>query len=99
MSNVPFLEDRRKAHVLNLMYLRKKKVHLLNNRDIRTRAHDAPLFNVSVPRCETYRRSVSYSGGTAWNNLSPEALNEDCYLAFKYHQKKNMYMPLQLLNL
>ena len=46
------------------MYIRKSKVHLLNNRKIRTRAHDAPLFETSIPRCEAYRHSVGYSGAT-----------------------------------
>ena len=56
-AKVPFLSDRRRAHVLNFMYLRKKKTHLLNNREIRTRPHDAPLFNVPIPRCEAFKRS------------------------------------------
>ena len=94
-ASVPFLADRRKSHVLNFMYVRKKKTHLLNNREIRTRAHDAPLFNVSIPRCEAYKRSVSYAGGTEWNNLDPVSRNVNCYLAFKYLQKKNMCLPLQ----
>ena len=51
LSNVPFLKDRRDAHVCNFMYKRKNKVGLLNKREIRTRAHDAPLFYVPVPRC------------------------------------------------
>ena len=46
LANVPFLKDRRRAHVMNFMYGRKSNVHLLNRREIRTRAHDAPLFNV-----------------------------------------------------
>ena len=99
LASVPFLVDRRKAHVLNFMYLRKKKTHLLNKREIRTRAHDAPLFNVTVPRCEAFKRSVSYAGGTEWNNLDTETRNIDCYLAFKYIQKSRMRLPLQQINL
>ena len=49
-TSVPFLVDRRKAHVLNFMYKRQTMKDLLNVREIRTRAHDAPLFNVTVPR-------------------------------------------------
>ena len=51
LVNVPFLKDRRQAHMLNFMVTRKSKVHLLNNRERRTRAHDAPLFETSIPRC------------------------------------------------
>ena len=70
-ASVPLLVDGRKAHVLNFMYLRKKKVHLLNNREIRTRAHDAPLFNICIPRCEAYKRSVSYAGDQSGITLTP----------------------------
>ena len=41
IANVPFLKDRRAAHVLNFMYSRKSKKELLNTREIRTWAHDA----------------------------------------------------------
>ena len=86
-ANVPLLCDRRNAHVLNFMYLRKSNRALLNLREIRTRAHDAPLFSVTVPRCEAFKRSVSYFGSVAWNNLVPESRNIDRYLTFKYKQK------------
>ena len=61
-TNVPFLKDRRRAHVRNLLYTRLGKKELINTREIRTRAHDAVLFNVSIPRCEAYKRSVGYFG-------------------------------------
>ena len=48
-TKVPFLRDRRNAHLLNFMYQRKSDRSLLNTREIRTRAHDAPLFSVQVP--------------------------------------------------
>ena len=99
LASTPFLVDRRKAHVLNFMYVRKGKRHLLNTREIRTRAHDAPLFNVTIPRCEAYKRSVGYFGAVEWNNLSPEERNIDLFLAFKYTQKRNMLRPLERINL
>ena len=71
---VPFLKDRGRAHVLNFMYNRKNCAELLNNREIRTRAHDAPLFNVSVPRCKAFKRSVGYFGSVIWNELPAETL-------------------------
>ena len=58
-TSTPFLNDRR-----NLMYKRKDRRELSNIREIRTRAHDAPLFNVPVPRCEAFKHSVSYFGST-----------------------------------
>ena len=75
LLKVPMLKDRREAHLLNFMYLRKNKVYLLNNREIRTRAHDAPLFKTKIPRCEAYKRSIGYRGSTKWNGLPPDIRN------------------------
>ena len=94
IAKVPFLKDRRKAHVLNFMYIRKSRPELLNLREIRTRAHEAPLFNVPIPRCEAFKRSVVYSGSVAWNNLDVELRNMDLFLPFKFHRKKEMLAPL-----
>ena len=99
LASVPFQSDRHKAHTLNFMYLRKDKKNLLNKNEIRTRAHDAPLFNITIPRCEAYEHSVSYSGGTEWNNLDPAIRNTDSYLAFKYLQKTNRHLPLSRIEL
>ena len=50
-AQVPLLEDRRRAHLLNFMYIRRdRRPELLNNSEIKTRAHDAPLFQVPFPR-------------------------------------------------
>ena len=94
ISKIPFLKDRRKAHVLNFMFIRKNKPGLLNVREIRTRAHDAPLFNVPIPRCEAFKRSIIYSGSVEWNSLGTEARNVDAFLPFKYHRKNDMLAPL-----
>ena len=96
-SNIPFLSDRRKAHVCNFMYKRMSKPGLLNKREIRTRAHDAPLFNVPIPRCEAFKRSVSFHGSSAWNNLNIDVRNIDNYLSFKHKQKQLMSLPLRLI--
>ena len=97
--SIPFLEDRRGAHVLNFMFNRKAKKELLNVREIRTRAHDAPLFLVQIPRCESFKRSVGYFGSVEWNALPPNIRNIDPYLAFKYYNKKVMLRPLELIEL
>ena len=98
LTGVPFLKDRRRTHLLNFMYIRKNKPGMLNVREIRTKAHDAPLFNVTIPRCEAFKRSVSYSGAIEWNNLSVDHRNIDLYLPFKYHIKKEMLKPLKNIN-
>ena len=97
LASVPFLKDRRKAHVLNFMYKRQGKRELMNTREIRTRAHDAPLFNVTIPRCEAFKRSIGYFGSEEWNSLAPAIRNTDSYLAFKFLQKKLMLAPLSLI--
>ena len=96
-TQVPFLKDRREAHVLNFMYGRRRDVRLLNNREIRMRAHDAPLFEVTVPRCEAYKRSVGYFGAVKWNELAPATRNVNTFLKFKNMQKTNMLVPLLLI--
>ena len=99
LTGTPFLVDRRKAHIRNFMYLRKRRVDLLNVREIRTRAHDAPLFNLKIPRCEAFKRSIGYAGALEWNNLPPQIRNTDSYKAFKYGQKNEMLRPLARINL
>ena len=97
-ARVPFLKERRRAHTLNFMYKRKsERPNLLNNREIRTRAHDAPLFQVNIPRCEAFKRSVGYFGSVLWNELTPIVRNINSYQEFKLKQKKDMLLSLNRL--
>ena len=80
------------------MYIRKKDKSLLNTREIRTRAHDAPLFKVTMPRCESFKRSVGYFGASGWNSLPVATRNIENFVAFKYNQKNSMLQPLLLIN-
>ena len=77
----------------------ERRKELLNAREIRTRAHDAPLFNVTIPRCEAFKRSVGYFGSVEWKELPPATRNINPYLAFKYLQKKTMLEPIALIQL
>ena len=81
------------------MYKRQNKKELLNKREIRTRAHDVPLFLTKIPRCEAFKRSVGYFGSVAWNNLPPAMRATDSYLAFKSIQSKIMLHPLSLIEI
>ena len=63
------LHDRREAHLNNFMYGRLGKPVLRDTRGLNTRAHDAPLFVVKVPKIEGYKRSIEYKGAMKWNNL------------------------------
>ena len=94
-TKVPLLRKRRKAHTLNFMYKRKEnRRELLNNREIRTRAHDAPTFNIAIPRCEAFKRSVGYHGSEEWNSLPPDIRNIESYQKFKERQKRDMLLGL-----
>ena len=84
------LEARRKAHLCNFMFIRQGRINLMDERDIRTRQHDAPLFLVNIPHNEAFKRSVQYSGSVTWNNLSVETRSLDNYQLFKFHQKRSM---------
>ena len=70
------------------MFLKKNDVSLLDKADVHTRARDAPLFKVKVPRTESYKRNVTYNGAVEWNNLDVDVRNVDQILPFKFRQKR-----------
>ena len=90
ITKVPMLEARRAAHINNFMLGRTAREELMDVRNIRTRAHDAPLFKVKVPRVEAYKRSLEYSGSVCWNNLPAEIRNIKDVKVFKARQKGTM---------
>ena len=89
-AKCPKLESRRSAHVNNFMFNRIDRSDLVDNRPIRTRAHDAPLFRVDIPKNETFKRSVAYAGSTKWNALPTEMRNIKSTAVFKNTQKRVM---------
>ena len=90
ITKIPMLEARRIAHINNFMQARTARIHLMDNRDIRTRAHDAPLFSVNIPNVEAYKRSVEYAGSVRWNNLDKELRGIKDSKVFKAKQKSLM---------
>ena len=84
------LGDRRVAHVNNFMYTRLGNPSYIDNRDIRTRAHDVPLLSVKVPKIEMYKRSLNYAGAVQWNNLDPDIRAIKNLHLFKSRQKAIM---------
>ena len=90
VTNSPQLKDRRAAHVNNFMYSSLGNPTYMDNRNIRTRAHDAPLFKVKIPKIEMYKRSVEYAGAERWNRLDPEMRNTVNLQLFKRKQKALM---------
>ena len=90
ITKTPMLAARRRAHINNFMYGRLKNESLVDERDIRTRAHDAPLFRIEVPQNEAYKRSVKYAGALQWNALDRDTRKIDCFDSFKAKQKHAM---------
>ena len=80
------LKDRREAHLNIFMYGKLGCPALRDNRNIRTRAHDAPLFKVKVPKFEAYKRAVEYSGSVQWNELPVDTRLLRSVTSFKKHQ-------------
>ena len=90
ITKCPKLSARREAHINNFMFKRAGRPDLVDNRDIRTRAHDSLLFKVKIPNNETYKRSIEYSGAVKWNALPAEERGVEIFQEFKRRQKKSM---------
>ena len=84
ITKVPMLKKRRTAHINNFMYCKLSNNQWVDRREIRTRAHDAPLFKVKVPKIESYKRAVEYSGAFRWNDLPADLRNVNSYYSFIY---------------
>ena len=93
-TTTPLLRNIRKTHVLNCMYIRKSRINMLDNREIRTRVL---LFNVITPRCEAFKQNIDYFGATALNALDPENRNIDSFAMFKSKQKRVIAGSCRLL--
>ena len=85
---LPKLNVQRESHLANFMYKYKNNVLYLNTRNVRTRMHDAPVFNISEPNCEKFKNNIFYCGAVKWNSLPVVDRNIDSYLEFKAVQKK-----------
>ena len=88
--NISKLQDRRLLHLNLFMYKQKLNVNIVNNRNIRTRAHDALLFTTVKPNNEKYKRNVFYKGALLWNNLPVVERNIPTYEKFKTVQKQKL---------
>ena len=84
------LKARREEHLNIFMYGKLGCPELRDGRNIRTRAHDAPLFKVKVPKIESYKWAVEYRGSVQWNELPVKTRLMNNLASFKNHQKKVM---------
>ena len=90
LADCTYLDKRREMHMRNFMFTRKTTPELLNTRPVNTRSHDAPVFQVTFPHKETFKRSVKYCGAQLWNELPKEIRLLDDLSAFKFRQKKSL---------
>ena len=88
--NLAKLKDRRMLHLSLFMYKQQDNVDIVNNRNVRTRAHDAILFTTIKPNNESYKRNIFYKGAINWNNLPVIERNIPTYEKFKNVQKKKL---------
>ena len=59
----------RTIHVKLFMY-KQKNMEIVNNRQVNTRAHDAPLFKTIRPNSEKYKINVYYKDVIIWNAMT-----------------------------
>ena len=88
VTKCPKLLNRREAHINNFVFKRMCNKDLVDDRNIRTRAHDTLLFKVKIPKNESYKRSVEYSGAVKWNALPAITRGIDNYQKLKNNQKR-----------
>ena len=81
------IEIRRVVHLNLLMYKQRDNVHIVNKRNINTRAHDALLFTTQKPNNEKYKQNVFYRGALTRNNLPVRERNIPDFEKFKSVQK------------
>ena len=68
-ANVMFLKNRRELQVCTFMFKQQTNNSILGVQDIRTKAHDAVLFNTKQPSCTNYMHNIYYYGARSWNQL------------------------------
>ena len=98
MYKVLPLKIRRKYNLRKYMFKQKENDKLVVNRYIRTRRHDAIVYETCRPNLETYKKGTIYRGIEEWNNLPVNVRNIETFTAFKEMQKKDMYNALPHLN-
>ena len=87
-AQLPMLRVRRMVHLRNFMFKMNTNIKYLNTRNICTRLHDAPVFELIKPSCEKYKNNVFYNGAVTWNNLPVNTRNIEMYEKFKFQHKR-----------
>ena len=70
---------------------KKNDKKLVDDRNIRTRAHDAILYITVLPRCEKFKCNVFYYGARLWNQLPVLERRIEKYTNFKNVEKAKVF--------
>ena len=73
--NVMPLKLCRKMNLRKFMFKQKSNANLIVTREIRTRRHDALIFETCRPNLKLFKKSTIYRGTLEWNNLATIARN------------------------
>ena len=88
---IPKLLDRRIYNLRKYMFKQKNNMELVIQREIRTRRHDAIIFETCRPNLEKYKKGTIYRGVMEWNELDVNTRKIDTFDEFKKIQKKFMF--------
>ena len=87
---VPNLDTRLTYNLRKYMFRQKNNMELVVQREIRTRRHDAVIYETCRPNLEKYKKGAIYRGIVEWNNLDVNTRNIETFCEFKSVQKKWM---------
>ena len=98
LCEVSPLKLRRTCNLRKHMFKQKENQEIVVNRGIRTRRHDAVVFETCIPNLELFKKSTMYRGILEWNNLPVYVRNIKSFDAFKNKQKQELYDQLPHIN-
>ena len=90
VAGVNYLEQRRDAHMLGLMYNRTKDQKYRDDRVRTTRQGDAVLLKVPRANSTKFMNSPIFRGSTMWNRLPVELRQVESRYAFKILYKNHL---------
>ena len=88
--NIAKINIRRMYNLRKYMFKQKENADIVVHREIRTRRHDAVIYETCRPNLEKYKKGAIYRGVMEWNSLDVNTRNIESFLEFKNLQKKWM---------
>ena len=95
LAKVQYLEQRREAHLMGLMFNRTRESGYRDDRARITRQGDAVLLKVPKANTTKFMNSPVFKGSTMWNQLPVEVRQAETRYAVKIlHKRHNVSLPL-----